>query len=252
MALSSKSLMNYGLEITAMNQNLDFKIASLGAQLTAVIPLGFYSVKGLCDTIALALLNADSSNNYTCSVSYNYLGGTQNRITIQTTGTYLSLLFGTGTHVLTSIASLIGFNQVDYSGALFYVGSQSAGTVFIPLLNAYNYLGPETTLKVFGAVNVSASGLKETVTFNFQQFIQLEFMYEPEDRLTEWQLFWRWAIQQRNFDFIPEITNPSVLFQVSLEKTDYDGKGLGYQMKEMLPNFPNLYRTGSIQFRVVT
>ena len=59
MALSALSLMNYGLEITALNQNLDFKALSGGPVLTAAIPLGFYSPISLSEAIAIALLNAD-------------------------------------------------------------------------------------------------------------------------------------------------------------------------------------------------
>ena len=171
-ALSALSLMNYGLEITALNQNLDFKALSGGPVLTAAIPLGFYFPISLSEAIAIALLNADPVNNYSSSVSYSYLGGSENRLTISTTGTYLSLLFATGPNTFTSVVGLIGFNEVDYVGSTAYVGSQTTGTVLIPSQIGYNYLDDQNTLKVFGAVNVSASGLKETVTFNFQEFIQ--------------------------------------------------------------------------------
>lgn len=251
MALTALSLLNYGIEITSLNQNLDFKADSLGPELTAVIPLGFYSPQGIVDAIALAMQSVDSANSYSASVSYNYLGGTQNRITIQTTGSFLSLLFSSGSHLTTSIAPYIGFSQLDYTGSTFYVGGSSTGVGLVPEFIGYNYLDDDNQTKVFGAVNVSASGLKEAVVFNFQKFITVDFKYEPKSRLLEWKNFFYWAIQQKPFDFVPEISDPTKVFQVTLEKTSYESKGLGYQMREMLPNFPNFYQTGELMFRII-
>lgn len=251
MALQARSLMNYGIQITTLNRNLDFKISSGGATLTAVLNLGFYSTTSLAQAIATAMQAVDGSNNYSSSVNRNILGGTQNRITITTTGTYLSLLFNTGVNVNTSVSSTIGFLPIDYTGSTSYTGSTTTGNILMPQFIAYNYLSDLHQAKVFGAVNVSASGLKESVVFAIQTFIDLEFRYEPASALPTWVSFFTWAIQQRPFDFIPEITNPSVAYQVTLEKSPYDSKGLGFSMKEMLPTFPNLYQTGAINFRII-
>jgi len=247
---STRSLMNYGLEINALNQYLDFQAVN-GITLTAIIPLGFYSLTGLATAIALAMQSADVNNNYSVTVNRNLMGGTQNRYTISTTGTFLSLLFLTGPNANTSIASVIGFNPTDYLGQTSYIGSTNCGTNLIPTYVPYNYLDDYNIGDVFGAVNIAASGLKESVVFNIQQFIQLEFMYEDKTRLPEWRSFWYWAIQQRPFDFIPQISDPSVVYQVTLEKTERSSQGLGFQMREMLPNFPNMYQTGSLTFRII-
>src|SRR4051812_26034274 len=123
MALSAKSLFVYKLQVTTLNQKLDFKNASLGTTMTAVIPLGFYSPTSLALAIALAMQTQDSTNIYSVSVTRNIMGGTQNRIIIATNGTYLSLLFGTGPSAVISIASLIGFNPSDYTGLTSYIGA---------------------------------------------------------------------------------------------------------------------------------
>jgi len=97
---------------------------------------------------------------------------------------------------------------------------------------------------------VSASGLKEAIVFSFQQFISTEFKYEPKVKVeNEWIPFLRWAIQQRPFEFIPMITDPDIFIDVTLERTSEDGKGLGFRMMEMLPQLPNLYKTGTLVFR---
>lgn len=251
MALTAKSLFTYGIEITTLNCNLDFVASSGGPTLTGVLALGFYSPTSIATQVASAMQAVDASNAYSCTVNRSLMGGTQNRLTISTTGTYLDLLFNTGPNVNTSISSAIGFLPTDYTGNTSYTGSSSTGIPLLPTFIGYNYTDDSQQGKVFGAVNVSASGLKEAVVFSIQNFIDVEFMYEPSSQLLEWVNFFEWAIQQRPFDFIPEITNTDKNYQVTLEKTSYDSKGLGFQMKEMLPNFPNLYKTGPLNFRII-
>lgn len=251
MALNSLSLFNYGLEVTALNQNLDFKASSGGPTLTATLDLGFYSVNGIALAVAAAMNDVDTLNHYTATADFTIANGTQNRITIQTTGSYLSLLFSSGPNAATSCAELIGFNETDYTGSTHYTGSQSIGTILIPDYFGYNYLDDMNQAKLFGAVNISAAGTKEAITFNTQEFINVEYRYEPKSKLLQWKNFFLWAIQQRPFDYIPQISTPTVNYQLTLESTSYDSKGLGYSMKEMLPNFPNFYQTGPLQFRIV-
>ncbi len=251
MALSAKTLITYGLQVTTLNNKLDFKIAALGPTLTATLNLGFYSPGGLAQEVALQLQTADSTNLYTVTVARNVMGGTQNRLIISTNGSFLSLLFGSGPNFNISCSSLIGFNSVDYTGFTTYTGSNSIGTTLIPDFIGYNYLDNMNQSKLFGAVNISASGLKESVTFNIQLFINVEYKYEKKDNLLAWRNFFTWAIQQRQFDFTPEISFPDTLFNVTLEQTQYHDQGLGYQMNEMLPDFPNLYQTGPLKLRII-
>ena len=251
MALSYYSLLNYGIQIGTSNQYIDFKASALGPELTGTIDIGFYSPASLADAIVAAMQAVDPLNSYSCTVNRTVAGGTQNRLTIATTGTFLSILFGSGSHAASSVAITAGFNRSDYTGATSYTGSASTGIVLIPELIGYNFQDPKQTQKVFGAVNISAAGIKEAVVFNFQKFYEVEFRNEPKSRLLEWQNFFSWAIQQRPFDFTPELNVPTVFNQVTLESTQADGKGLSYLMKEMLPQFPNQYTTGPLTFRVV-
>jgi hypothetical protein len=252
MALTAKSLFNYGIQVTTLNRNLDFKASSGGSILTAVLTLGFYSPGGLAQEVALQLQSVDSDNIYSVTVDRTVLGGTQNRITVSTNGVFLSLLFGTGPNAATSPAGIMGFNVVDYTGGTTYTGSQSTGTILIPDYVGYNYNDSENQAKLFGAVNVATSGLKESVTFNIQYFVDIEFKYEPKSRLDIWKAFFTWSIQQRQFDFTPEISNPTFVYNATLEATDYDDRGLGYKMRELLDeSLPNFYTTGPLKFRII-
>lgn len=248
MALGAKSLFNYGIQVSTLNNALDFKIAALGPTLTAFLSPGFYSPQGLAAQIAFQLQSLDSVNIYSVTVTRNIGGGTQNRMIVSTNGSYLSLLFSSGPNVNISCSGLMGFNISDYTGFTTYTGSASIGTILIPSYIAYNY---NDSTKLFGAVNVAASGLKESTTFALQKFLMMEFRYENALKKLEWENFLTWAIQQRAFEFIPEISDPNTFFDVTLESTETDGQGLGYSMTNMLPDYPYLYQTGSLQFRLI-
>lgn len=254
MALPNPSLFLYGFQVTAQNSSIDFRAVSLGPILQATLNNGFYSLTSLGIEISRAMHEVDSANNYTVLVDRSINGGTENRVQIATDGSYLDLLFGSGPRAASTTAPLIGFNSTDYTGLLTYTGSSTAGTALIPNWTGKNYLSPDYWQKVFGQVNVSASGVKEAIVFNIQKFFQVEFMYIPDDTwVAAWTPLFRWMIQQREIEFTPDITMPSEFFEATLETSSADGKGLAFKSREMLSEgFPNLYDTGTMTFRVVT
>jgi hypothetical protein len=201
MALTSKSLILYGLRITPLNRSLDFKTALIGVERQATLRLGFYSLSQLLTEIVRAMQEADPANEYTATADRTYSGGTENRVTIgTTTGTFLSLLFGTGSRTASSVAPVIGFPTVDQTGSLNYLGVSSCGTVLIPDYTAYTYLGPEFMRTVFGSVNIAADGSKEAIVFQVQRFLQCEFKFEQKAKvISEWTPFLNWGIQQRPY-----------------------------------------------------
>jgi hypothetical protein len=250
MALRSKSLFLYGIQVTELNSSLDFRGTSGGIVMMATLRLGFYSLTGICEEIARALNAADPSHNYVATAMRAVMGGLENRVNIATNGTYLDLLFGTGPRVGSSVASLIGFAAADKTGSTSYQGSGSAGKVLIPELPAYNYVAPTRSPKVFGAVNVSTSGVKEAIVFQTQQFWECEFRYEREANVdSAWAPFIDWIIKQRPLEFTPQISAPGIFYEGTLESTDDDGMGLAHVMREMLPAYPFLYQTGKLKFR---
>jgi hypothetical protein len=250
MALIAQSLILYGFEITDSNKYIDFKISGGGSELTGTLTLGYYSLSGLMTEVKRAMEAADTANTYTVSADRTISSGTQNRVTISTTGAFLSILFLTGTHNAATFDTLLGFTHTDKTGALTYTGASTAGTAVIPTKIGYTYLGPDNSRKVFGSVNVSASGVKEAVVFQVQQFIEVNYKYESTARITSvWAPFFQWSIEQKPFDFTPEVTSPSVFYDVTLEKTSADGSGLAYKMSEMLPEFPFNFSTGLLTMR---
>ena len=252
MALKAKSLFLYNFSITSSNQNLPFKAASLGPEIDAVISVGTYSLATLATAIAAAMNSADSANVYTVTVDRTADSGTGNRITIATSGSFLSLLFSTGTTAPSSIRDVISFGHSDLTGATTYTNSSSSGTALVTSWYGNNYEPPQVNKTNFGTVNVSTNGTKEAITWTIQSFIGVEFKYEAQATvLTAWSALISWMIQQQPFDFTPEISAPTVFYPVTLEKSSSDGKGLGFNMKEMLPDFPFMFTTGPITMRVI-
>ena len=252
MALKSQSLFLYGYTITASNQYIDFKISGGGSQLTATIANGYYSLTDLMTAISNAMFAADPTNTYTVTATRTQSSGTQNRVTIATSGAFLSLLFSSGTHNLASIASTIGFAATDRTGATTYTGTLTTGTAFTSTLVGYNYGKPNRNQKIFGAVNIATSGAKEAVVWaNYQQFVTVTFKYEPETYIdSAWVPFFLWAMKQQAFEFTPEITAPTVFYNVTLENTPKESMGLGFMLPEMVSEIPFLFSVGPLTFRV--
>jgi hypothetical protein len=249
-ALSAQSVFLWGYEVTEFNSSIDFKSSATGAEFLATLTQGTYSATSLLQEVKRAMEAADPLHSFSATINRTVNSGTENRISIGTNGTYLDLLFLTGTRNASSADSLLGFNHADYTGATGYTGSVSSGTVLIPDYIGYNYLGPDFMRNVFGSLSVTAGGIKEAIVWQVQQFFQAEFKHEPQQKvIDEWMPFLVWAIQQRAFEFTPEITNPTVFYECTLESSPADGKGLGYIMQEQLPEMPFLYRTGLMKFR---
>ena len=244
MALQSKSLFLYDFEVNAYNANLSFSIGA--GTINTSIPYGFYSLGSLCDAVVSALAQAAPSRVFTYSIDRTVNGGLESRVTLICNSTPFTLYFDQAA----SVGLLLGFNAAVYSGQTSYVSSTTPGTALVSELIGYTYLGPEFNRQIMGAVNISATGLKQAVVFQIMQFIQVEFKWEPQAKvITQWTPFFNWAIQQRVFEFTPEITNPALVYQVTLEKTGSDSKGLSYKFTEQLPEFPFYYRTGLITMR---
>ena len=251
MALSSQSLLVYGIQVTSLNNLIDFKTTSGGATKTATLNLGYYSPTSLAIEAVRALSAADNSVTYTANVLRGYDMGIGNRMQISTSSSFFSLLFSSGPNTINSAYSLFGFAYSDYTGHTSYTGYQSTGTTLVPAMIGYNYTPIEINMEVQGATTVSASGVKEAVVFQVMQFAGVEFKYEPKSSLSSWSSFFQWSIQQRPFEFMPEISNPSYIYEVTLDKSTRGSKGMGIMMKEMLPQFPNYYTTGALEFRKI-
>lgn len=244
MAQTAKSLILYGFEVNASNNNISFDVGA--GTLTGTLSYGFYSFDSLAVELLRVMTELAPAVIFTYSIDRTYVSGTEARITI----TASSVSFTINFNQPSSVGPTLGYNSAVYSGATSYTSATSPGSSILTEREVYTYLGPEFQKQVLGAVNISATGLKEAVVFQVMQFISFEVKFEPQAKvIAQWEDFWTWAIQQRVFEFTPSVADPNVVYQVTLEKTGADGKGLAYRMTEMLPEFPFYYRSGVITLR---
>lgn len=251
MALRAKSLFLYGFDINATNSSLDFRV-NAGPTLQATLRFGYYSLNALMTEVVRAMGEQAPLETFSYSINRTVSGGLQNRVTISIAAGTITLLFGSGPRLSSSCSAILGYPATNATGANLQ-SSTTAGTALVTELAGYTYLSPDFTRKVKGSVNISASGVKEAIVYEVQQFAQVEFKHEPEAKvITQWTPLMDWMMQQRPIEFTPEITSPSDVIEGTLERTGYDNAGLGYQLLEMLPQFPFYYRTGLLVFRKST
>ncbi|MBL0233244.1 MAG: hypothetical protein IPQ08_06225 [Chitinophagaceae bacterium] len=258
-AIKDVALFLYGFDVSFnVNRYINFKNASLGPELTATLNVGNYTATEYMAAIKAAMELVDGVNTYTVTLNRSINGNTENRMTISTSGSFLSILFGTGTSAANSPATLIGFISTDHVGFTSYTGTFSSGTILIPSLMpyTYNYLGPENFTMKDGVKNISSSGIKETLVFADQRFFEGEWKYIANfgisTELTQWQALVDYMTRQLSFEFTRSINeNPNLYEQCTLEKTPQDSNGMGHQFKQMMgEGLYRFYTTGPLTFRV--
>lgn len=187
--------------IDATNNKINFKETGGGAELTATVAVGTYSVSTLATAIKTAMETASvNSRVYTISQS-----ASTGKWTISTT-VFLSLLFSTGTNAATSIRNAIGFGSTDFTGSISYTGPDTAihteEGVVIDLQTAEEIdtialvFDPRLGIKLSDSavITVQASSSNAWVTPLFSQSISIDntwsiatlFLTTPEE-----YRFWR-------------------------------------------------------------
>lgn len=106
--------------IDSTNNKIDFVEVLAGPELTATIPSATYTPTTL-EAAIKAAMEAVSVDTFTINLS-----GSFGVWTMLTSGTFLSLLWLTGTNTATSIHSTIGFAIADKTGATTYTGASIA------------------------------------------------------------------------------------------------------------------------------
>lgn len=251
MALRNKSLFLYGFTVDSSNNSLDFAING-GSTRLGTLKYGYYTLNSLMTEVKRALEEQAAGFTFDYEIDRSIAGGLQNRVKISISSGTLTLRFGSGPRKSSSCASLIGFNPLNVTGAELW-SNFTAGTTLLSEREGYTYLSPDLMRRVRGSVNISASGIKESIVYEVQQFSQVEFRYEPEAKAqTQWRALFDWMIQQRPIELTPDYTLSSEVIEATLEKTSADQNGLAYTLTEMLPDFPFFYRTGLITFRKST
>jgi len=251
------ALFLYGFDITQFNRFVNFKKVGGGAELTATLTIGNYTATSLMTELKKQMELIDGVNTYTWSINRSVNSGITNRVTVSTSGSYLSILFGTGTNAANSPFTMIGFAGSDLTGALTYTSISNCGTILIPEFPIQDYLPPDAYVNQDGSKNISAAGIKETLVFAQMQFIQGQWKwitnFSNRTQYTEWVSFLKYATKQLKFEFTPSIyESTDVFYQVTLETTAADNNGMGYKLTQMRGDgLYRFYDTGVMKFRVI-
>lgn len=250
------ALFLYGADVTKLNRYINFTTEE--GDFTAILDIGNYSYTELMFEIKKQMELAEGVNNFTWTINRTVNANRENRVTVSTTAGTLEIDFDTGVNASTSIRTLIGFDEVDYTGATSYTGVVSAGSILIPDFATYDYLPPDLNVKNDGVKNVSASGIKETLVFQQMLFIQGQWKWITDfanaGQATAWTLFLKYAIKQLKFEMTPSINeDPNLFYQVTLESTAEDGaNGMAFKLNQMLgQKLYRFYETGALKFRVI-
>lgn len=247
MALKSRSLFLYGLQVTTQNRYIDFTADA--STYKATLSLGFYSLNGLMNEIKRAMDAADLDNVYTITADRTVNAGTENRVTIATNGADLELLFNSGDNSGANAKELLGFGDFDYTGDTSYDSIETAGTALITDNAGNNWIDPAYNRKVMAVIHESASGETEALIYSTKQLFQVQFPWILESNLSEWVALLNWMTVKRPIDFTPEIHIPNTFYESILESTAYDTSGLGFSLVET-PKGTGLYDSGLLKFRV--
>lgn len=254
---NNQALFLYGFDVTDFNKYINFKNASLGPELTAILNIGNYTATQFMTEIKRAIEFADGTNTYTVTLNRTISGGTSNQMTIASSGSFFSLLFGSGTNASTSPASLMGFVNTDRVGLTTYTGPNNAGTILIPHYPTWNFQRPDEIIEQDGVKNITSTGIKETLVFAQMSFFEGEWRYitdiDGSQQLTQWEAFLKYATKQLKFEFEPSIIeDPTIFYQCTLETTPADSNGMKYKLEQMTSiGLFRQYQTGKMKFRIL-
>lgn len=240
---------NFGIEITPLNRSIDFRIVSMGVEKQATLQVGLYNLTTLKTEIQRAMTAADPTNTYTVTIDRSVSGGTQNRLTIATSGAYLDLLFATGTRAASSSASLLGYTATDKTGATSYVGASTVGTLLVPTYPPQEIQPLGTIHDALRVENESTSGVIETVSFTtFRNFeFRLRWIEEGSSEFTTLQAYHIWLLRGGPIEFIEKITNTSNVssgIPINLRTP--------LELSRMMPSMFDYFETPTYTFREVT
>lgn len=245
MSAYNLSSLNYGIEVTPNNSSIDFKISGGGSQLNASLRVGLYSLSSLKTEIQRAMRAADPTNTYTVTINRSVSGGTQNRLTIATSGAFLSILFVTGTRSGSSAGTLLGYSA-DQTGSTSYVATASCGSILLPSYPPQDFQPLGSIYDSKRSVNDSTSGRVETVSFtSFRNFtFRFKWIEEDSAEYSGFQNLILWMLRGGPVEFVSDITNDTTLavgIPLNLRTP--------VELNRMVPGFYDYFETPTFTFR---
>lgn len=256
MSINTHSRFFYGISITGDNQYIDF---SEGAGvITAELKIGFYSLTTFASEISRALSAAGE-------LVYTVVDDRDTKaITISASGNF-SLYVASGPHLGTSAMETIGFSGADLSGQNSYVGNGPACSEYRTQFKLQSFIPSNfQTGPAFSAVNESANGDIEAVTFGEKSIIEMNFKYITEifqefgcairdnpNGVDDFLDFIAYATEKGPIEFMPDESDLDEFETIVLESTPDDKNGMRFKPRELYDvGLPGYYESGILKFRV--
>lgn len=159
---------------------------------------------------------------------------------------------------------VMGFNGANVTGATSYTSDKASGSAYFVQFPIQSYIDFDYN-KEFAdaAVNVTAEGDEEIVSFGLQQYMEgnvkgITNRFQPlgspfennETGLADSISFLDYAIEKGKIEFMLDRDDRDDFTKVILSKTAKSSKGTGYQLKENL-TIGGYYETGKLTFKKV-
>ncbi|MFT5519643.1 MAG: hypothetical protein ACI9IA_000226 [Enterobacterales bacterium] len=257
MTIKTKASFTYGHTVTDENSSFNF-IEGVGAEQTASIEVGSYTLDAYSDAVSVAL-NASGSLTYTTT-----LDRATRLITINSDGAF-DLLITSGTLATASSYSLIGFSGADLTGLLTYTGDLPSGEIFIPQFYLQKFVDFADIVKTTQAnINTTPSGLVEVVSYGTVNFMECNITLQTNIAQGKGSIidtdaqgyenlrsFLTYCITKAPIEFIPDKDNPDLNYtDCLLEKSQGSSKGVDFKIKELYSKgYAEYYESSLLTFR---
>lgn len=256
MTIQTKPRFYYVDPITVSNAFITLKEPTISpAILTAQLRPGSRTMTDLMAELARALNEAGS---LTYSASFNR----STRIVTITGSDTFELLIATGS--FSNPFTLLGFTLTDKTGASSYTGATAMGVSYVPQFFPQNFLAFEDNLaSTESAVNESASGVVEVVSFGDLRLMEMELKYITDrpkvkghvidnnpNAVQEARNFLTHLIRKRPVEFMKDKDDVNTFQKVIIERTNKNKDGTAFELKEM-NRLNDYFETGKLVFRLL-
>lgn len=253
--IDTKSKFYFGYEVTStpINFYANFKEGA-GPELTAILKRGYYSLTNFAIELERAL-NAAGGQVYSVSVNR-----TTRVLTISAVGSF-TILAATGGNNGADIWPIAGFTTDQTGTALS--SNVASGYEYVPQFRLQEYVKPGQRQETIDAViNETGSGRIEVVTFGIKKLIEMDIKFISnldcgsgaiEYNATGYddaQFFMENVVKRGSLEFMPDRDDASLFYEVSIESTDADSKGLKFKLTEET-QVQGYYKTGKLVFRII-
>lgn len=278
----------YGIEVTRLNNIIDFKESSIfNPALSFQVPIGNYCLDELAKLVEDGFNQAGSLNCYQVLVD-KYT----RKMTIKAEDQF-QLLVSTGDNSSQSLLTSLGFiyqpvygggsvdtdnvySSFEYGDPLLYGTTDSE---MFPLHRANGCIGseyrPQFCVQDFRdadnncalrnpSINESVNGeCVEVISYGVDQFYDFNFRYITDkpmdcgapirnnpDAVKEINDFMKWAITRKVIEYFPDRCKRDVSYKIRLTRTTGSSNGTGYSLTELVRSgLPCFFDTGRMTFR---